>query len=108
MAPRCHIIDSLYRCLCPQFSNLLASKSRLRPRHLSTPASVRCLSTTRPTHQSTDPVPEPQGAVPIIRMVDSQGPSWNKPTNFDRKEHPFVRHGRRTPHGIEKVKDLAH
>ncbi|CAZ82207.1 unnamed protein product [Tuber melanosporum] len=132
MAPRRHIIDSLCRCLCPQFNNLLASKSavaQFRPRNLSTPASLRCLSTTRPTHQSIDPVPgpasqtpppEPQGALPSAedgtsktfsisrtRMVNSHL-TWNKPVSFDRKERPFIRRARSALRGIEKVKDLAH
>ncbi|CUS10284.1 unnamed protein product [Tuber aestivum] len=132
MAPGRHIIDGLYRCLCPQLNSLLSSRSavvQFHPRNLSTPASVRCLSITLPTPQSIDPVPElapqtpppePQGplppaedagevpSAPRIRMVNSQGPSWNKPINFDRKERPFIRHGRPALGGIEKVRDLAH
>ncbi|PWW73167.1 hypothetical protein C7212DRAFT_359531 [Tuber magnatum] len=119
MVPRRHVIDSLYRCLCPQLNNLLAGKSagaQFHPRNLSTPAPVRCLSSTRPTHQSIDPVPGPAPRTPPpepqapeeVRMVKSSGPSWNKPINFDRKERPFIRHGLPALGGIGKVKDLAH
>ncbi|RPA94168.1 hypothetical protein L873DRAFT_1702824 [Choiromyces venosus 120613-1] len=132
MAPRRHIIDGLYRCLCPQFNNILANKSavaQFRPRNLSAPASARCLSITRPTHQSIDPVPEPAPQTPLpepqdtlpltkganetspvskIRMVDYSGPLWNKLINFDRKERPFIRHGRQALQDIDKVKGLAH
>jgi len=132
MAPRHHIVDGLYRCLCPQFNNLLASKSavaQFHPRNLSTPASVGCLPATRPTHQSVYSVPEPVPQTPPpepqdtlsptegtneapsalrIRMVNSLGASWNKPINFDRKQRPFIRRSPPTLQGIEKVKDLAH
>ena len=132
MASRHHIVDGLYRCLCPQFNNLLASKSavaQFRPRNLSTLASVVCFPATRPTHQSVysvpepvpqTPPPEPQDTLPPaedtneapsalrIRKINSLGPSWNKPINFDRKQRPFIRRNRPTPQGIEKVEDLAH
>jgi len=132
MAPRHHMVDGLYRCLCPQVNSLLVSKSavaQFRPRNLTTPASVRYLPATRPTHQSAYSVPEPVPQAPPpetrdtlppvedtneapsvsrIRMVNSLGASWNRPINFDRKERPFIRHHRPTLQGIEKVKDLAH